>query len=332
MSTTTSAPPPQQFKAVISVSKYDKALSGMLTVVMGMSVLLTLLIVVWLAVRVVPPPSSVPVEIVDLGNEGGYEDGDPDGTGEIGTDEYALDEPGGVTADPSITEASSLDASMSVADAADFADASDAADVVDSLDASDAGPSVAVSERSAVPLDQMDFGSQGSGTSRRGTPNGNGRRALGTGGGTRGGVPREDRWVVRFDESTVDEYAKQLDFFKLELGALFANGRLVMISNVAAARPTKREVTSGKGEERLYMKWRAGSRQKADMDLFKKAGENVEGATILHFYPKETELNLLQVETTYRNRKSTEIRKTYFAVRKEGNAYRFAVTSQSTLR
>ena len=75
-----------------------------------------------------------------------------------------------------------------------------------------------------------------------------------------------------------------------------------------------------------------GGRQAIDNNLFKKAGINSESATILHFYPTETENLLVNIEVAYRNKKSTEIRKTYFAVRKDGTNYRFAVTSQSNLR
>jgi len=51
----------------------------------------------------------------------------------------------------------------------------------------------------------------------------------------------------------------------------------------------------------------------------------------MHFYDPETEQLLARTEVAYRNRKSSEIRSTYFAVRKDGSGYKFVVTSQSYL-
>jgi hypothetical protein len=97
-------------------------------------------------------------------------------------------------------------------------------------------------------------------------------------------------------------------------------------------RPAQRVVQTGKGEDRLYMTWRGGSRKKADASLFKKSGvANPETAMLMHFYASETEQLLARTEVAYRNRKSTEIRSTYFAVRKDGPGYKFVVTSQSYL-
>ena len=59
---------------------------------------------------------------------------------------------------------------------------------------------------------------------------------------------------------------------------------------------------------------------------------NEEGAMLMHFYHPETEEMLAKTETSYRNKKATEIRRTYFSVRKDGSGYKFVVTSQSLLR
>ena len=105
-----------------------------------------------------------------------------------------------------------------------------------------------------------------------------------------------------------------------------------MIKNVSQKKPTTRTLQTGKGEDRLYMTWRGGSRQQVDRELFKKAGIDATAATIMHFYATATENLLAQVEVSYRNRKSAEIRRTYFNVRKDGSGYKFLVTSQSYLR
>jgi len=320
---------PAKPKPVIGITNYDKASSGVMLMAVAFAGLLSGLIALWFSVRTIEPePPVMPVEII--AREGGYEDGDIDGTGEFNlnpTDPNSALAPGMAEQTSGATEALSDIAEAVSADVSDSLSGEGSGDVVQAFDTAMAAPSVNKNPTG----EDFEVGGTGSG-GRGGSPTGNGRKPLGTGGGLRGGIAREDRWVVRFDEGTLDEYAKQLDFFKIELGALFPDGRLVMITNLAAAKPTMRETRSGKGEQRLYFRWRGGGRAKVDNDLFKKAGINAEPAILLHFYDPNTENLLANVEQQYRNRKTTEIRKTYFAVRKEANNYRFAVTSQSYLR
>ncbi|MGH7200365.1 MAG: hypothetical protein ACREJB_07145, partial [Planctomycetaceae bacterium] len=125
------------------------------------------------------------------------------------------------------------------------------------------------------------------------------------------------------------EYARQLDFFGIELGALLPEGKLVYLSNLSNSTPSKKIISTGSGEQRLYMTWRGGGRKLADVQLFQKAGVDVRSATIFHFYPQKTEQMLARLELSYRNRPVREIRRTYFAVERAGNGYQFVVTRQS---
>ena len=165
-----------------------------------------------------------------------------------------------------------------------------------------------------------------------GSAEGTGGRPLGDGPGT-GGLPREQRWMIRFaDEESVDKYAEQLDFFGIELGVLFpGRGELIYISNMSNATPTKRVVQTG-DDQRLYMNWQGGSRKSADAELFQKAGVNVSGGIVLHFYPRRTEDLLAQKERAYANRPVKQIRRTYFVVIEQGSGYDFAVTQQHFFR
>lgn len=327
MSSTQNAIVEKTRKPVLHVTQYEKVSSGVILVTLALGGVLVAMIGAWLNVRIAePPPPVVAVEMIP--REGGYEDGDIDGTGEFNlnpTDPNSALAPGmseqssGMSeALSELTEAVSTDEGLS---------GEGSGEAVEAFDTALAAPS----SNKTVTGDNFEVGGTGSG-GRGGSPTGNGRKPLGSGGGLRGGISREERWVIRFDEGTLDEYAKQLDYFKIELGALFPDGRLQMITNMSQARPTTRETKSGKGETRLYFRWRGGGRQKVDNELFKKAGINSESATLLHFYDPNTENTLATVEQAFRNRKTTEIRKTYFAVRKEGQGYRFAVTSQSYLR
>jgi hypothetical protein len=124
-----------------------------------------------------------------------------------------------------------------------------------------------------------------------------------------------------------------LDFFGIELGCRFPDeGRLVFLSKMSQANPTQREIkeTDGEKEKRLFMNWQDGSqdRVQADIELFKKANVDAGTGVIMHFYPAETEQLMAQLELAYGNKKTEEIRRTYFQVRRNGGGYEFVVTKQ----
>ncbi len=170
-------------------------------------------------------------------------------------------------------------------------------------------------------------GNDGYNSGTPGSSHGTGR-PLGTGGGYYGGTPTEERWVIRFAEgSSIDEYARQLDFFGIELGVLLP-GRLIFVSNMSTT-PMTREVNTGNGEERLYMTWQGGgTRREADVKLFQRAGVDASQGTIFHFYPRETEQLLMTIEQQYAGRRQQEIRRTYFVVERGGDGFVFRVTRQ----
>jgi len=167
--------------------------------------------------------------------------------------------------------------------------------------------------------------------SQTGSAVGTGGRPLGAGGGF-GRKGRELRWFVRFsDRGTLETYARQLDFFKIEL-AVLVPGRMTYLKNLSRPKPTVIVKTDVKNEKRLYMTWQGGNRRQGDIALFRKAGVNVAGGAIYHFYPKDTEARLVRREREHANRKPSEIRRTYFAVQSQGAGFRFIVTRQSPYR
>ena len=188
-----------------------------------------------------------------------------------------------------------------------------------------------VAEQAAERLELVQV-EQNSTAELNGAATGNGKRPLGFGPGNGGGVAAELRWFIRFaDGSSLTEYAKQLDFFGIELGAIMPDGRLAYISGLAGT-PKVRYGTSGKDEKRLYMKWEGGDRRKADEKLFQKAGITVGKNVIFHFYPQQTEQLLVTLETGFAKRNLKEIRRTYFVVNTKGTGYEFQVTRQMYLK
>lgn len=281
---------------MLNVTKYEIVTSFLIALIIGLLIAVIWLLVIWISTRPPKKDDAVPVEFIQMA--GGYEDGAVDET-------LDLESPEDPTQDATLAEIES-----------DETEVEEALEAVEEL-SDDAAQQV----QEQLALDAQNAGTPGS-------SDGTGRRPLGSGGGP-GGFPNDQRWFIRFsDEGSLQTYAEQLDHFGIELGAL-VGGKMYYVSNFSAAKPTKRESTSGAGENRLYMTWRGGGRKKSDIDLFRKVGVDVGSGTLFHFYPKKSEALLLQTELSYRDRKVEEIRRTYFTVKGTTGNYTFSVTRQS---
>lgn len=286
----------------IKTTKYDVAIAALTTSAMFAVVALIVMIIIWLS-NLLPSPQKKQVIMLPPG-DGGYEDGDPNATPNVESPEDASDDPSLANEETDVTELEEV-----VEQVVDVAE-----------------------DASAVVAPNEFTGSKNTGSP--GSADGTGGRPLGTGGGGRGGTKREQRWVVEFaDKGDLRSYAAQLDFFGIELGAIFRDdGRLIYMGNMSADQPTTREIKEGAagGEQRLFMNWAEGSedRRKADVELFQKAGIDASDAGILHFYTSETETLMATIEQEFGGHTAEEIRKTYFRVRKAGSGYEFFVHKQ----
>lgn len=139
-------------------------------------------------------------------------------------------------------------------------------------------------------------------------------------------IPRYERWEIQFESSDLKTYARQLDFFKIQLGTLAGGNKVFYASNLSTS-PTRSEGSTEK-EERMYMTWRDGSFKEADTELLTTAGVKP-GPIVMQFYDPETENLLAYLEKMYAKEKTIgEIRRTYFGVRKKGNDFEFYVIRQ----
>jgi hypothetical protein len=136
-------------------------------------------------------------------------------------------------------------------------------------------------------------------------------------------------WEVRFKATSLEEYAKQLDFFGIELGALGGGKSTVdYAASLSKARPDIRS-TNGKGEGRRYLMWRKGPLARADKDLLQKAGIDAESRTVLQFLPPPTEKKMADLEIAHAKGKRThEIRRTVFGVKGTPGNYQFYILEQ----
>lgn len=290
-SSTSKAPPKLPF---LKFSRYDVSAAVMMSVAMAVVCAVIWAFSLFYATLPPRPPELVPMELVRIG--GGVEDGDPNETLDIESPEETTTE---IQQQEEVKEEIVL--------------------------------LTEVADQAAERLQEIQV-EQTSTAELNGSATGSGKRPLGFGPGNGGGVAAELRWFIRFaDGSSLTEYAKQLDFFGIELGAVMPDARIAYISNLSGS-PKVRYGTSGKDEKRLYMKWDAGDRRKADEKLFQKAGITVGKNVIFHFYPQATEQMLVTLETNYAKRDLKEIRRTYFVVNTKGAGYEFQVTRQMYLK
>ncbi len=112
------------------------------------------------------------------------------------------------------------------------------------------------------------------------------------GGGDPGGIPR--RWEVQFNKTSLSDYARQLDFFHIELAVLLPDGRLAYARNLSKPKPEVRYVANAaEKEKRYYLTWRKGELQEADRKLLARAGiEAGKGMIILKFLPPQVEASV----------------------------------------
>lgn len=285
----------------MDVTGYDRVSAGVIAAVLGLIVTVAFLFMQWYLQHEFVVDTMPPMEIIQVGG------GDPDGAPD---DSPLLESLAEEIPDPSLNELREDELQVE--------------ELMETV--------VDISDRAANPSPTATTADESGG--KVGSASGTGGPPLGSGPGT-GGVPAEQRWFVTFNEQAgLDEYAKQLEFFGIELGALDTRGgTLTIISDLTAAKPTvTRKTGGGADEKRLYMIWQGGGTKQADVQLFAKAGIDASNLPILHFYPSRTEQTLLQLESQAANRPLEDVRSTYFEVRPGGSGYAFEVTRQSYLR
>lgn len=256
------------------------------------------LFVAWLGMKVLfPPMKSVPVRLEQVG--GGFLDG-------VVGESMQLDSPTpqDIAAESDLTDPELQETLTTVLEAVALHEA-DLDDPTESLEETD---------------------KKGGGQQ---TGDGN-KPGFGYGGPGRPGIPPQMRWEISYaDGQTLDIYARQLDFFKIELGVL-GIGQVTYAKNLSKGKPEVYKGPSG-ADKRLYMTWRVGRLKEADRDLMAKAGVSAGGKVVLQFYPDETEQLLLHAEHDFKGRDASTIRKTRFGVRPAGKGYEFYVIEQTYL-
>ncbi|MCC6123599.1 MAG: hypothetical protein IT426_01415 [Pirellulales bacterium] len=282
----------------LRVSGYDRAWSWLLALLLFIGTAVFILFMVWLSNQIRVTDIAREVDLTEVGDGEGGGDGRPSG----GTQLESPD----VSAEP-----------LPITDTA-------MTDVQDSL----AAVAETVVEQAAMlddpalqpPKAKGDYGTGG------GSGGGSGPgRGLGHGKGRPG---RPQRWELRFDKGqTLESYARQLDFFEIELGVIVEGNKVIYLSKFSAGIPTRREV-AGTTDKRYYFVWQGGGLKDADLEFFRRARVSTESGTIFMFIPPKWEQELLKLEREKNGKPISEIKRTRFGILSAGAGFKFYVIDQ----
>lgn len=146
-------------------------------------------------------------------------------------------------------------------------------------------------------------------------------------------IPRSERWQLNFSSKNLAAYAQQLDYYKIELGAL--GGSEIQGVDYASGLAGTPKIRRGKSEteKRLYFMWTTPSPlERYDRQLLQKAGIPLAGRQMLKFLEPDLENLLANIEKDYATKKGhpsiTEIAKTVFESQSTANGYQFVVIDQ----
>ena len=297
MATTASQIPPASLPTPhrnLRVSRYEQVSATLVSFLVVTAVVTAALFSIWLSSRLTWTTPAVPVKVLEDVGGGGSGDSFTGGQRE-------LEEPD--TAE--LPEVTSTEQPVELS--------------INSI--------ASIVSAEAVTLDVVETGSSyGKG---EGTGFGDGRGKGPGGPGTSDGIPAWERWEVRMSAASVEEYARQLDFFGVELGVAGGGSPTVeYISNVSAARPKVR-VGLPKDEKRLRFLHRSGELREGDRQLAAKAGVNTAGRVVFQFYPQAMYDQLLRLENERMGmRRIIQVKRTVFGVRSARGRYDFYVISQ----
>ena len=274
--------------SVLHVSRFDQVASLVVAMLIMVGVLVFGMFIIWLTATMVFVARSVPVKLVE----------NVPGRGDH-AEGFARDlEAPGMEEMPELAEPQ-LESAMEAMTTA-----------VTSV--------AAAMDNVSMPSDATSKGEGGQGDSRPPGPLSEGDNI----------IPRWERWEIRFESSSRAAYAKQLDEFKIELGAAGGGKKNVDYAfNLTKGKPDTRSGPGDK-EKRLYMTWRGGTLQQFDQQLLSAAGINTANRLLMQFYPEDVEIILASIENEYGNKQKKTVQeylKTVFELKPKGSTWEFVV-------
>lgn len=143
-------------------------------------------------------------------------------------------------------------------------------------------------------------------------------------------IPRHQRWEIRFPPgNSIESYTRQLDYFKIEMGAIGGEDHITYLTNLSNPKPKTRPGFAT-DESRLYLVWQRGEMREADEKLAQRAGVRTAGKVLAHFLPAEVETELARLEEAFAKQLNiAKVGRTVFGIRTAGgDTFRFYVIEQ----
>lgn len=158
------------------------------------------------------------------------------------------------------------------------------------------------------------------------------KRSSGLGGGGTGTSNPAEKWVVQYKTERKDEYAKQLDYFGVEIGSLSKSSSLIeYASKLSASKPTYRSGTrkDEQAQKRVFFKKPDNSPvTRWDKQFLEAAGASTANRLILNFYPQKTQamlLNLEKAKLQQDQKQFDDVKRIIFRVSNSGGKYVYSV-------
>jgi hypothetical protein len=143
-----------------------------------------------------------------------------------------------------------------------------------------------------------------------------------------GGASPPRNWDIRFVKGdTKDKYAKQLDFFGIEIAVVKPDNKLIYVRNFSKSKP-ETHVGRADEEKRCYLTWREGDLSRADADLLARAGVSIDDRVVLKIIPPALEATLAELEKTYAGGDVDKVARTQFGIRATSDGFEFYVIEQ----
>jgi hypothetical protein len=141
-------------------------------------------------------------------------------------------------------------------------------------------------------------------------------------------VPRWERWKIRFEPQSEGEFARWLDYYKIEIGVLGRDNLVHYAFNFSRGTPQTRSAEPTK-ESRGYTSAADGPMPTLTDQLARKADIAKLGNVVLLFYPFDVESVLWTMENQRaQGRNVNTIRETVFTVTRDGNGFGFEIIDQ----
>jgi len=141
-------------------------------------------------------------------------------------------------------------------------------------------------------------------------------------------VPRWERWKFRFEPKSTGEFARWLDFHKIEIGVIGRDNLVHYAYEVSSGSPKQRAAKPTE-ETRGYTSAADGPMPALTNRLARKADIARYGSIVLLFYPFEVESILWTMEKKYsEERDVNSIRETVFTITRNGSNFAFEVIDQ----